>query len=200
VTEWPKTKIIQELESKELKQTIFLTTDHLKKVDFDFFGRLHPRHFSVLSLFNGLRKCLIKWGHILKAKHFFIMKKEDRPISQPKLLRHDDIEDARVFLIKQSQLEFFGEEIALMSKNLRPLAEIQGTKSSPIQKFNPFLDPRGIMRSQSRLTNIPGLTYEKAHLVILHCKSDYARLVVEAAHVEHQHPVGIQAMNAAIRE
>jgi hypothetical protein len=118
VSEWPKTKIVQELESKELKQTIFLTTDHLKKVDFDFFGRLHPRHFSVSSLFNGLRKCLIKWGHILKAKQLFTMKKEDRPIFQPKLLRHNDIEDARVFLIKQSQLEFFGEEIALMSKNL----------------------------------------------------------------------------------
>ncbi len=111
------------------------------------------------------------------------MKKEDRPICQPKLLRHDDIEDARVFLIKQSQLEFFGEEIDLMSKNLRPLAEIRGTKSSPIQKFNPFLDPRGVMRSRCQLANIPGLTYEKAHPVILHRKSDYARLVVEAAHV-----------------
>jgi hypothetical protein len=96
-------------------------------------------------------------------------------------------------------LEFFGKEIALMSKNLRPLAEIRGTKSSPIQKFNLFLYPRGVMRSRSRLTNIPGLTYEKAHPVILHRKLDYARLVVQAAHVEHQHPVGIQAMNAAIR-
>jgi hypothetical protein len=126
------------------------------------------------------------------------MKKEDRPIRQSKFLRHADIEDARVFLIKQSQLEFFGEEIALMSKNLRPLAEIRGTKSSPIQNFNPFLDPRGVMRSRSRLTNIPGLTYKKAHPVVLHRKSDYARLVVDAAHVEHQHPIGVQAMNAAI--
>jgi hypothetical protein len=127
------------------------------------------------------------------------MKKEDRPIRQPKLLRHTDIEDARTFITKQSQLEFFGEEIALMSKNLRPLAEIRGSKSSQILKFNPFLDPSGVLRSRSRLTNIPGLTYEKAHPIILHRKSDYARLIVEAAHVEHQHPVGIQAMNAAIR-
>jgi hypothetical protein len=68
------------------------------------------------------------------------------PICQSKLLRHADIEDAQVFLIKQLQLEFFGEEIALMSKNLRPLAEIRGTKLSPIQKFNPFLDPRGVIQ------------------------------------------------------
>jgi hypothetical protein len=72
------------------------------------------------------------------------------------------------------------------------LAEIRRTKSSPIQKFNPFLDPRGVIKSRSRLTNIPGLTYEKAHPVILHRRSDYARLIVEAAHVEHEHPVGIQ--------
>jgi hypothetical protein len=96
-------------------------------------------------------------------------------------------------------LEFFGEEIALMSKNLLPLAEIRGTKSSPIQKFSPFLDPRGVMQSQSWLTNIPGLTYKKAHPVIHHRKLDYARLVVKAAYIKHQHPVGIQAMNAAIR-
>jgi hypothetical protein len=171
----------------------------MKKVDFDSFGQLHPRYFSVSKHINGLGKCLIKWGHILKAKRLITMKKEDRPIRQSKFLRHADVKDARVFLIRQSQLEFFGKEIALMSKNLRPLAEIRGTKSSPIQKFNPFLDPRGVMRSRSRLTNIPGLTYEKAHPVILHRKSDYARLIVEAAHVERQHPVGIQAMNAAIR-
>jgi hypothetical protein len=79
------------------------------------------------------------------------------------------------------------------------LAEIRGTNSSTIQKFNLFLDPRGVMQSRSWLTNIPGLTNEKAHPVILHRKSDYARLVVEAAHVEHQHSVGIQAMNAEIR-
>ncbi len=88
VTEWPKTKIVQELESKELKQTIFLTTNHFRKVDFDFFGQLHPQHFSVSSLFNGLSKCLIKWGHILKAKRLLTIKKEDQPIFQPALLRH----------------------------------------------------------------------------------------------------------------
>jgi hypothetical protein len=77
------------------------------------------------------------------------MKKEDRPIRQPKFLRHTDIEDARTFITKQSQLEFFSEEIALMSKNLQPLAEIRGSKSSQILKFNPFLDPSGVLRSRS---------------------------------------------------
>jgi hypothetical protein len=52
------------------------------------------------------------------------MKKEDRPILQPKLLRHTDIEDARIFITKQLQLDFFGKEIAFMSKNLQPLAEV----------------------------------------------------------------------------
>jgi hypothetical protein len=124
ISDWPKTKIIQELESKELKQTIFLTTEHLKKADLDKFELLHPRHFSASKFGNGLQQCLIKWGHVLRAKRLFMMKKEDRPIRRPKLLRHTDYRDARAFITKQSQLEFFAEEIALMSKNLRPLAEI----------------------------------------------------------------------------
>ena len=199
ISEWPKTKIVQELESKELKQSVFLTIEHLKKAELDRFDLLHPKHFSVSKIGNGLRQCLIKWGHVLRAKRLFMTKREDRPLKRPRLLRQADYRDARNFLTKQSQLEFFSEEIGLMSKDFRPLAEIRGNHHSEILKFNPFLDGFGVLRSRSRLTNIPGLTYEKAHPVILHRKSDYARLVVESAHVEHEHPVGIQAMKAAIR-
>jgi hypothetical protein len=117
----------------------------------------------------------------------------------PRILRSSEIEDAKTFLIKQSQLEFYPEEIGLMSKDLKPLAEIRGNHGSQILQFNPFLDPAGVIRSHSRLTDIPGLSYEKAFPIILHRKADYTRLVVEAAHVDHEHPVGIHAMNAAIR-
>ena len=49
------------------------------------------------------------------------------------------------------------------------------------------------------MTNIPGLSFAIAHPIILHRRADYTRLVVEAAHVEQEHPVGIQAMKASIR-
>jgi len=199
ISEWPKTKIVQELESKELKQTIFLTTEHMKKAQLDRFELLHPKHFSVSKFGNGLNQCLIKWGHVLRAKRLFMMKKEDRPLKRPPLLRASDLKEARNFLAKQSQLEFYAEEIGLMSKDLRPLAEIRGNHHSQILQFNPFLDPFGVLRSRSRLTNILGLSYAQKHPIILHRRSDYARLVVEAAHVEHEHPVGIQAMKAAAR-
>jgi hypothetical protein len=39
---WPKSKILQELESKELKSTIFLTVEPLKKASLDQFEQLHP--------------------------------------------------------------------------------------------------------------------------------------------------------------
>jgi hypothetical protein len=42
-------------------------------------------------------------------------KKDDQPIRQPKLHRHNNIE---VFTTQQLQLEFFGKAIALISKNL----------------------------------------------------------------------------------
>ena len=199
VTDWPKSKIVQELESKELKQDIFLTIEPFKKAEMDAFDKLHPKHFSVGKFGSGLNKCLIKWGHLLRAKRLFMTKREDRPLYRPIWLRHLDFKDARTFLTKQSQLEFFPEEIGLMARDLRPLAEIRGNHHSTILKFSPFLDSFGVIRSGSRLMNIPGLSYEKKHPVILHRKSDYARLVVEAAHVNYEHPVGIQAMNAAIR-
>jgi hypothetical protein len=93
----------------------------------------------------------------------------------------------------------YPEKIGLISKDLKPLAEIRGNHGSQILQFNPFLDIAGVIRSHSRLTDIPGLSYEKAFPIILHRKADYTRLMVEAAHVDHKHPVGIHAMNAAIR-
>jgi hypothetical protein len=196
---WPKTKILQELESKELKATIFLTVEHLKKANLDKLEQAHPRHFSVSKFGSGLNKCLQLWARLLQAKRLFLLKREDRPLVRPLHLRSFEIEDARTFLAKQSQLEFYPEEVGLMSKNFQPLAEIRGNHSSAILQFNPFLDPAGVIRSRSRLTNIPGLSYEKAHPIVLHRKSDYTRLLVEAAHVEHEHPVGIQAMKASIQ-
>ena len=83
-------------------------------------------------------------------------KKDDQPIRQPKLHRHNNIE---VFTTQQLQLEFFGKAIALISKNLWLLAEIGGSKSSQILKLNPFQDQSGNLCSGSWLTNIPGLTY-----------------------------------------
>jgi hypothetical protein len=42
-----KPRLSKNLRAKSSSSTIFLTTDHLKKVNFDFFSWLHPRHFSV---------------------------------------------------------------------------------------------------------------------------------------------------------
>jgi hypothetical protein len=139
-----------------------------------------------------------KMGLPTSRKKIFHDKLEDRPLRQPLHLKSSEIEDVKIFLAKQSQLEYYPEEIGLMLKDFKPLAEIRGNHSSSILPFNPFLDPSGLIRSRSRLTDIPGLSYEKVHAIILHRKADYTRLLVEAAHVEQEHPVGIQAMKAAI--
>jgi hypothetical protein len=144
---WPKTKILQELESKELKATIFLTVEHLKKADFDKLEQISPRHFSVSKFGSGLNQCLRKWAYLLRTKNFFMMKRENRPLRRPLHLKSSEIEDAKIFLAKQSQLEYYPEEIGLMLKDFKPLAEIRGNHSSPILPFNPFLDPSGVIRS-----------------------------------------------------
>jgi hypothetical protein len=75
IHEWPKTKVVQQIENLELKQTIFLTTEPFKKANFtDSLENLHPKHFSVGKHYDGYVRCVRRWAVVLKAvlkfKHF----------------------------------------------------------------------------------------------------------------------------------
>jgi hypothetical protein len=68
VTEWPKTKVVQQIDNLELKQTIFLTTEPFKKANFaDNLARLHPSHFSVEKHYNEYVRCVRRWAMVQKA-------------------------------------------------------------------------------------------------------------------------------------
>ena len=90
---------------------------------------------------------------MLKFKHLRIYKKkkEERiPLSE-EVPTSEDLEAGKRYLIRQSQFEFFEDEIKLMSVNLRPLNINGKGMKTKIAQFNPFLDEYGIMRSKSRL-------------------------------------------------
>ena len=207
INQWPKSKILREIESTELKETIFLAKEALVKVELsDSLAKLHPKGFSVGQIFNGFQKCVRKWAMLLKAVNKFKnliteKKKKEERILDPnsKFLTPNEILIGKRFLIKQSQLEYFEDEIRLMNFSKKPLAQIaQGMKTNLMQ-FNPFLDEFGVMRSMSRLINL-GMDYETSHPVILHRSSDLTRLVALDAHFQFSHPVGFTAMKAAIRK
>ena len=87
-----------------------------------------------------------------------------------------------------------------MAKAGLPLARTEYDVKSPILQFNPFLDSQGVIRSKSRLENHPSLEFDQKFPIILHRRSEMARLITEEAHVNYMHPVSITMMKAKIRE
>jgi hypothetical protein len=250
VTEWPKTKVVQQIDNLELKQTIFITTEPFKKANFtDGLERLHPRHFSVGKHYNGYIRCVRKWSMVQKAVLMFkrslhsqtevfgdvqtpMTDKESPGVvkapgaeennsettftskdstyelsqklqkvteSKTVTLTPDDIQIGKPFLVRQAQLEFYEQEIKLMSIDYKPLVQVASRMKSDILQFNPFLDEFGVMRSKSRCSEV-GRDFEISHPIILHRHSDLTRLIATSIHFEFDHPVSFAAMKAALRK
>ena len=204
VQHWPKSKVLREIESKELKADIFVTTltlHHQTIICKTDTGpqELHPRYYSAGKIYNGYQRLLRKLAIILSFARIF---KGER--LRGKLIP-DDFEVAKNHLLRQGQLESFPEEIGVMSKHFEPLAQTlearQGKmKHSPILQYNPFFDPCGVLRSSSRLRIQPGVNYDFANPIILHRSSEIARLIVEEAHLDFAHPVSNSMMKAKLRD
>ena len=195
ITEWPKSKVVRTIETKELKQTIFLMNAPYKRAKIaDELEKLHPKYFSVGKIVNGLNKCLKKWAYVLRFANLFQHGRK----KMPKHLEKEEIEAARRFLIKQSQLEFYSPEIGLMSKEGKTLAQ-NPHAGSEITKFSPMMDEFNVMRSNSRLAKFAHYGFDKTHPIILHRKADITRLIVEDSHINNEHPVGISMMKAQIQ-
>ena len=200
VQHWPKSKILREIESNELKADIFVTTLFLKERSFTGEDEkdLHPRNFSVGKIYNGYVRIVRKLAFVFLFVRLF------RGVRNPGKLSAIDFTMAKNHLFRQGQLEFFPEEIGIMSKTFVSLAKSEEVRTgkmrhSPILQLNPFLDPSGVMRSSSRLRVQKGANFEFVCPIILHRKSEIARLIVEDAHVNFAHPVSTSMMKAKLR-
>jgi hypothetical protein len=114
---------------------------------------------------------------------------------QPGLTRTEE-EDAKKWLIKEAQKEFYFEELTELQKS--PDNRSQKIRSE-IQKFNPQLDEDGIIRSSSRLANIDFYPMEKRFPVILPRRAEFTRLLVEHLHVRFQHTLGYNALKSEVQ-
>ena len=200
MTEWPKSKVVKQIETSEVKNTIFLNIAPLKETHFvDCFEKLHPQFFSVGKLYNGLRTCLRKWAYVIRAVRLF----RGGHRSGQSQLHSGEIEAAMRHLIRQSQLSSFREEIGLLSRDVaqteeRSLVRFPEARRSRILQFSPFLDEFGVLRSCSRLEKGKIYGYDKIYPIILDRHSELSRLLVEEAHFNFEHPVGHNAMKAAL--
>ena len=201
ISEWPKGKSSQEIDElarKELKQNVLFSVHIESPINLEDsqFQKLHPRKFRVGSLFNGLQTCLRKWAMVFRAVRNFQGKNQfGNGVFHP-----EEIKGALNYLIKQAQQEFYGKEIAEMTRCKTSLANCKQPVSD-IRQFNPFIDDEGLVRSNSRISKFVQIYgFEKTHPIILHRKSEIARLIVEDAHFSDGHVIGMAAMKAQVCE
>ena len=159
---------------------------------------IHPKYFSVGKIYNGYQRVIRQLAVIFQTVRFF------RGVRSPPKLSPVDFDMAKDYLYRQGQLEHFPEEIGIMSKKFEPLARSEEVRHGKMRhcailQLNPFLDPSGVMRSSSRLREQRGASYEFVNPIILHRKSEIARLVVEDAHASFAHPVSNSMMKAKLR-
>ena len=109
-----------------------------------------------------------------------------------------EIEEAKEFLIKEAQREFYQEEISAMQTSNKDLCQTKSARGSKILTFNPVLDSKGIVRSNSRISRFEFYPYSKRFPIILPRQADFTKLLVSHIHVFHEHPIGNEALKAEI--
>ena len=195
---WPKGKVPIEVESKELKQTSLFSVTISSPINIgdEVFRKIHPQNFRVGTVFNGYRTCIRKWAMLFRAiRNFRGTNKSGNGVFRPQ-----ELNEARDYLIKQSQEEFYGKEIYEMTKCKTTLANCK-KPISDIRQLNPFIDNDGLVRSNSRISkHVEIYGFDKTHPIILHRKSEIARLIVEESHSVDEHTIGISAMKAKVNE
>ncbi|KMQ86784.1 gag-pol protein, partial [Lasius niger] len=104
----------------------------------------------------------------------------------------DELQAAEDAWIRVSQAWGYPTELAALSGG----RELPG--KSPLLKFNPFVDGKGIMRVGGRLKNA-SLSHDEKHPVILPSESHLTRLFIEASHRRTLHG-GVQSTLGLLRQ
>lgn len=97
----------------------------------------------------------------------------------------DDYYDVGLSLIKMAQLESYSHEIACLKKD-KPLKQ-----TNPLYKWLPYIDDRGTLRVQSRITNNEinrqKFTLDRINPIILHKDHHLTHLIILKYHYSQAH-------------
>ncbi|XP_075162992.1 uncharacterized protein LOC142235614 [Haematobia irritans] len=170
---WPKTQLNADtnLEAKQVK--VFATTvfeDPLTR--FSFLSRA----YRVLSY----------------VMRFWRNTGSNRSRIASEDISSSELNDIKTRLIIVTQKHYFAEEYLALTQKKRL------SPSSSILSFNPFIDSKGVLRSNGRLVQSPALTYGECHPILIPYDSRFALLFVEFVHKVTMHG-GNQLMIRVIR-
>lgn len=110
----------------------------------------------------------------------------------PLALHASDLEEARLTLIRLVQATHFREELATTSKGEYLLSRAK------LNKLNPFLDERGLLRVGGRLKHA-SINHEAKHPVILPGESHFTSLIIENFYRRTLHG-GVQLTLSSLRQ
>ncbi|KAJ8982167.1 hypothetical protein NQ317_013952 [Molorchus minor] len=106
-------------------------------------------------------------------------------------LSNNEIEIAKLTLIKLAQSQEFGQEL----HNLERSQSV--SHNSKLLSLNPFLDSDKIIRVGGRISNAP-ISYDRRHPIVLPEKPPLTKLIIKAEHHKQLH-AGAQAILASLR-
>jgi hypothetical protein len=206
--EWPKRKVVQVVEDKELKQTCFRfgpkQNFEKRNAERGLTPRrgwciIDPANNSTGRLYDSMKRILPVLAYVIRFA------RGARGGLRLESLRLDpgEIEEARGTLVRIAQERFFSAEIRILREQRgagkpQDVSLDERAKRSRILRLSPFLDEDDLLRCRSRLNKQEIYGYEKTYPIILDKDSSLARMLVEKAHQEVGHPVGHNAAKARV--
>ncbi|XP_051166519.1 uncharacterized protein LOC127284864 [Leptopilina boulardi] len=149
------------------------------------------RDFSIFRRYSSWNRLCRITAYCLRFSDNLKRKRDGFPLIKDHLSA-EELEGARISLLKLHQEEEFSRELADLRHN-RPI-----NSSSKILTYNPFLDDQGLMRVGGRLVNAP-ISYSQKFPIILSTKHMLTVLIIRNMHYKNLH-AGAQFLKGVLRE
>ncbi len=144
-------------------------------------NRLNPSNYSFGSLYGGLKKLMNNTAITVGY-------------ANRKLVAGDRMRRGLEFQIRRAQDE--DDKLGELRKSLKN-GQIN---DKTLLSLSPYVDKRGVLRSQLRLAKVEHLPYNTRFPVILSTETSFTKLLVQSAHREHEHGVGANNVKAKLKE
>ncbi|XP_053686701.1 uncharacterized protein LOC128736247 [Sabethes cyaneus] len=178
--QWPSEPLQSQAETETELRAVFL-----------FHGTV-PYELLEMSRFSKWNRLLRATAYVLRAVRRF---KGEKPV-KPNHLTQGELYNAENLIWRQVQAGTYPDEYANLRRNLaNPASPSQIPKNSPLYRLSVFLDERGVVRMNSRISTAPSVPYDMQFPIVLPRKHPAIRLLTEDYHRRFLHSNGETVCN-----
>ncbi|XP_072392451.1 uncharacterized protein [Diabrotica undecimpunctata] len=167
---WPPDTTLKKEKADEILTTHEVKFNSPRLIDFERFSQFNRILRATAYMFRFLR--------IVYAK------KSEEPKG---ILISEELLGARNILIKQTQCEYFKNEIKQLKTNNSGSLQKTVNKSNSLYKLSPYLDEDGLLRIRGRLDEARDVISETKRPIILPRGSRLTLLIIEDYHKRYHH-------------